>query len=249
MSEAPAVDYALQIIDILASSNSKLGISEISRRSGINKNAVSRVLGALTEFNWAVRERDEYSLTLTPFRITSQALMRTSVYNISFPVLRKLWENTGDSCYLGIIKDNKVLYIQHLASVHDISVAGRVGGMYSMHCSAAGKVLLAYSSAEYQNEYCNTMLEPKTLHTITNKDELLRQLDEIKKTGVACDNEEGSYGILCVAAPVYDYNGAVIAAVGISTSTIYRNIDTLLADQGKKVCAAAEEISGILGHI
>lgn len=250
MSDAPAVDYALQIMEFIANSSAPVGISEISRETCINKNAVSRVLNSLAKYGWVynANESSKYQLTLKPFRITSKAVTRITMHNIALPYLREVWEQTGDSSYVGIMCDDHVLYIHHIDSVHDLKIAGRVGGMYELHCAAAGKVLLAYSDGEFQRAYCESRLIKKTDRTIVDPAKMLEHLGQIRKQGFATDLEEYSYGIICVAAPIFNCYGEIEGAVGISTSTIYRNEQSLLADEGVIVCRAAHEISNKLGY-
>lgn len=250
MSDAPAVDYALQIIEFIANSSIPVGISEISRETGINKNAVSRVLNSLANHGWvySANENAKYQLTLKPFRITGKALTHITMHNIALPYLREVWEKTGDSSYVGILNDNYVLYIQHIDSVHDLKIAGRIGGMYELHCAAAGKVLLAYSGSEFQRAYCKERLIKKTDRTIIDPVKMLEHLGQIRKQGFATDLEEYSYGILCVAAPIFNCSGEIEGAIGISTSTVYRNEQSLLKDEGVIVCRAASEISNKLGY-
>ena len=81
MSNAPAADYALSILETLSQNNLPLGISDISHITGINKNAVSRVLGALVEKGWVCQEELKYQLTLKPFRMASNALGRISFFS------------------------------------------------------------------------------------------------------------------------------------------------------------------------
>lgn len=249
MSKAPAVDYALQIIEILAASNKMLSLTDISRQSGINKNAVSRVLGALCEYSWAYRKDDGYAMTLKPFCVSSRIVSKTELSTIAFPVLKRLWEETGDSCYIGVRQGRHVCYTLHMASTHDISVAGRVGGLYDLHCSAAGKILLASASPEERSDYAAHYLERKTGKTIIDPALFLQQLEEIAARGYAEDDEEGSYGIICFAAPIRDYTQKIVAAIGLSSATIYSTPQSLREQQGQLVLAAAEEISRNLGYI
>ncbi|NLZ37015.1 MAG: IclR family transcriptional regulator [Clostridiales bacterium] len=247
MSKAPAVDYAATILEAL-SCNDGLGITEISNLTGINKNAVSRILGALCGQGWIARRGDGYSLTLKPFRICSRALSRTSLYKESGVFLARLWEKTGDSCFIGVKHGKNVLYIQHLDSTHDIVVAGRVGGEYPLHCSAPGKVLLAYSDEEEQRQYCESELKPRTSNTITDSKVFGEQISLIRENGYAEDNEEGSYGIICLAAPIFDYKGSVIASTGISTATVYSDIKTFAEEKSEAVKTTAAQISAALGY-
>ena len=109
MSQAPAADYTVLILETLSKSPGLMGISDISHRTGINKNAVSRVLGALVENRWVYQENLKYQLTLKPFRMVSSALGRISFYHAAQPLLARVWEETGDSCYIAILENDAAL--------------------------------------------------------------------------------------------------------------------------------------------
>jgi len=243
MSEAPAADYALTVIEALSKSTSFMGISDISRETGINKNAVSRVLGALNEAGWVYQDGVRYQLTLKPFRIVSGALARTSFLGAAQPSLTRLWEETGDSCYIGILQNDAVLYLSHLDSTHDLRISGRVGGCYPLSTSAPGKVLLSYADSDYRRHYFSEILkaDKKTAEEFELKAAMVREL------GYATDIEEYGPGIICFAAPVFDIDGKVVGTIGISTSTVYCSPDELFESRGLSVLRAAEEISEIMG--
>lgn len=244
---APAVEAATKIISFLSESESEIGISEISRGTGINKNMLFRILNTLENDGWVYRREQKYALTLLPFKLTSRAVSRMSLNTAATPILYDLANETGESTYLGIIKDGAVLYIQHIDGVKDVRVAGRVGGEYGLYCSAPGKVLLAYSDADYIEEYLSRQLEKRTKNTITERSALLSELDAIRKKGYATDCEEFGNGITCVAAPVFDHTGKVIGTVGCSAYTVNGSCDKVIERLLSPVLESAMELSRRLG--
>jgi len=243
MSSAPAADYTILILETLALSPIPMGISDISHKTGINKNAISRILGSLVESGWICQEELKYQLTLKPFRLTSNALGRIDLYDAAQPLLNRLWQETGDSCYLAVLEDNGALYLGHKDSARDLKIAGRIGGSYPLINSAPGKVLLAYSGEEYRTHYLRDIKQLS--------EEQIRVIEEkcacIREQGWATDIEEYGPGVICFAAPIFDMYGKVIGSIGISTSTVYFDEKTMIADPGAKVLAAAREISRRLG--
>ena len=244
---APAVEAATKIISFLSESESEIGISEISRGTGINKNMLFRILNTLENDGWVYRREQKYALTLLPFKLTSRAVSRMSLNTAATPILYDLANETGESTYLGIIKDGAVLYIQHIDGVKDVRVAGRVGGEYGLYCSAPGKVLLAYSDADYIEEYLSRQLEKRTKNTITERSALLSELDAIRRKGYATDCEEFGNGITCVAAPVFDHTGKVIGTVGCSAYTVNGSCDKGIERLLSPVLESAMELSRRLG--
>lgn len=243
MSEAPAADYAVQIMETLSRSPGLMGISDLSHETGINKNAISRVLGSLTENGWVYQEGLKYQLTLKPFRVASTALERMNFFSIAQPMLMQLWEETGDSCYLGILQNHAVLYLAHMDSTHDLKIAGQVGSSYPLECTAPGRVLLAYAEPEYRRRY----LQEKLQYSSQQMAAMEANLETVRQNGWATDVEEYGPGIICMAAPVFDIEGRVVGTIGVSTSTVYCDEKTLIAGQGQKVIAIAKEISEKLG--
>lgn len=244
---APAAQAATKIITYLAECEQETGISEISRGTEINKNMVFRILNTLEQEGWVYCNEQKYSLTLLLFGLASKPIARLSLNTAATPVLYDLLNKTGESTYLGILKDDKVLYIQHLDGVKNVRVAGRVGGKYDLYCSAPGKVLLAYADNAFIEEYTSRNFEKRTENSITEKAVLLKELDKIRQNGYATDREEFGNGITCVAAPVFDYTGKVIGAIGCSAFTINKCEGTI-KNLIPEITKSAKIISNRLGY-
>lgn len=244
---APAVEAATRIITWLSQAEQEVGISEISRGTEINKNMVFRILNSLEKEGWVYCNEQKYSLTLLPFRLASKAISRTALNTTALPILYELHDKTGESTYLGIRKADKVLYIQHLDGVKDVRISCRVGGEYDLYCSAPGKVLLAYSEKEFIDEYTARELKKHTENSITERLELQKELEAIRNNGYATDCEEFGYGITCVAAPIFDHTGKVVACVGNSAFTLNHDSQSVIEGLLPHVQKAAKEISNRLG--
>lgn len=246
---APAVTNAVKLIELLAGESQMLGISEISRRLDLNKNMVYRILNTLQKENWVYLDDQtgKYQLTLQPFQVTSQSLQRLSLNNAALPFTYSLWQQTGESTYLAVMREDYIVYIQHLDSVKSVKVSGTVGGRYPLYCSAPGKVLLAYAGAEAIDRYCKRPLKRMTEHTITDPYEFKAYLARVRENGYATDIEEFGYGIVCYAAPIFDYTGAAVGAIGCSGSLVNCDKNFFISSYGKKISETANQISTLLG--
>lgn len=244
---APAVEAATQIIDFLSQSEQEIGISEISRGTSINKNMVFRILNTLENAGWVYCKDQKYSLTLLLFGLASKPLSRLSLNTAATPILYDLLSKTGESTYLGILKNDKVLYLQHFDGTKNVRVAGKVGGEYDLYCSAPGKVLLAYSDEKFIEEYLSKQFIKNTKNTITEKSVMLTELENIRKNGFSTDKEEFGNGITCVAAPVFDFTGKVIAAIGCSAFTV-NNSEEIIKTLLPHVTESAKLLSSHLGY-
>ena len=248
---APAVGFFVKVFEVLATSPTPIGISEISRRTEINKTMVSRILNTLEEEKWIqCDEKLCYSLTLLPFRLSSMALTRITLVNSGNTFLQKFWKEYGECTYLGILYHDEVLYLLHYDSLQRVRVAGRVGESYPLYCTAPGKVLLAFSDEDYIEEYLSDrVLKRYTDTTLTKPDEIKKELRTIRERGYALDNEELGKGTVCIAAPIYDYTQSVIGVVGCSLSTVYCSVDEVYDRCGAKLVQTADQISRSLGYI
>ncbi len=248
---APAVDNAIKLIEKLADEKEPVGVSELSRKLGINKNMVFRILNSLEVCGWVYCSNlpdKKYQLSLRPFNVASKALCTMSLSNVATPLVYDLWKRTGECTYLAIKSGDKLTYIQHLDGTGNVRVAGTVGGTYELYCSAPGKIILAYSDDEFIAEYTARKHKKNTENTITTKKELLAELDRVKAQGFATDNEEFGNGILCVSAPIFDYTGALVGAVGCSVSSVNYTRESVAKQIKPLVIETAAKISLNLGY-
>lgn len=248
---APAVAFGVKVIELLASQTAPVGISEISRQTGINKNMVSRILHTLEAEDWvSCDEHSCYRLTLLPFCLTSKVVSRFSLSNVGVPCLQKFWKEFGESSYLGVLHGDEVLYLAHFDSTQKIRVAGAVGGSYPLYCTAPGKALLAYGGEDFIEQYLAThALTPYTNSTIVEAEALKAELSAIRACGYSIDNEEFGYGIVCMAAPIFDHTQAVVGVIGCSVSTVYCKADAIYAHCGESLLETAAQISKHLGCV
>ncbi|MBQ7794251.1 MAG: IclR family transcriptional regulator, partial [Clostridia bacterium] len=212
---------------------------------------IFRILNSLEECGWVYAENlpdKKYGLTLKPFEITSKARNRLTLNNVATPLVYELWKKTGESTYLGIKNDDKVMYIQHFDSTKNVRVAGAVGGLYDLYCTAPGKIILSYSDDAYIEEYTDRELKKNTQNTITQKSLLLKEIQNIKSDGYAVDNEEFGNGIICLAAPIFDCSNNAVATVGCSVSTVCFTCDEAISFLKPLITETAAEISARLGY-
>ena len=248
---APAVDNAIKLIEKLADEKEPVGVSELSRKLGINKNMVFRILNSLEASGWvhcSNQPDKKYQLSLRPFNVTSKALCTMSLSSVATPLVYDLWKQTGECTYLAIKSGDKLTYIQHLDGTGNVRVAGTVGGTYELYCSAPGKIILAYSDEAFIGEYTSRRHKKNTKNTITTKKELLSELEKVRSQGYATDNEEFGNGIVCVSAPIFDYTGSLVGAVGCSVSTVTHTFESVMDDIKPLVIDTAAKISLSLGY-
>lgn len=246
--DAPAARLAIQLVEVLCASEQPLGVGELARRLNSNTNMTFRLLRTLEESGW-IRQRDDakYEMGLRPFHFTSRPVGRMDLRRAADVPLRRLWDATGQSTYLGIVDGTRTLFIEHLDATGDISLRARPGGRYHMHCAAPGKVLLAFGDEALVRTVVAEGLPAQTGTTITTSGRLDEELARIRLAGYGLDDEEYADGLVCFAAPVFDVQDRLAGTIGLSVLTLHYTLERLHAELGPQVMAAANAISSILG--
>ncbi len=217
-SVVPAVDRASVIVGALASHPEGLTFAELLQCTGIARSTLHNLIQALEANQW-VRHAEggaRYTLGLALVRWGAVAVGQLDLRTVARPVLTALAQELGETCHMGVMdwQDMKVAYIDKIGSPRAIPVRSQVGSHMDAHSTALGKVLLAHATLNDQMRFLRREpLAAHTPHTITDTDRLFREFVHVRSVGFAVDRGENEGGILCVAAPVRDFRGAVIAAV------------------------------------
>ncbi|MGI6776686.1 MAG: IclR family transcriptional regulator [Acetivibrionales bacterium] len=215
-----AVDKALTILDVLE--KEKLaGVTEIANIIGVNKSSAHRILATLETKELV--EKDEatkkYKLGLGFLRYSTSVLENIEISKVAKPFLEDLVGFTQESAHLCVLSKskNKAVFVEQKKSSEIISISGKIGDEEPVYCSAVGKNLIAFLPEEELKRIIDTIeFKPFTLRTITSKQALIAHLEKIREQGYAVDDEEIYNGVRCVAAPVRNHKGKVIASVGVS---------------------------------
>jgi len=120
-------------------------------------------------------------------------------------------ERTGECAHLAVAAQGRSLVIDQIESPASLRVNVQVGQASPLHCTALGKVLLAFGGVPIPEK-----LEPYTARTITGRAELRRSLEKIRSAGYAVDDEEYDPGVRCIAVPALAFRGTVVGSLGIS---------------------------------
>lgn len=213
MTEIQSLARGLMILDILGRSQEGASITELAEILGVDKGSASRLMATLARHGYSEKDpvTRRYFLGTQIIRLSESLLARMPLREIAKPFLQQLMERTGECSHLAVLAQGKALYIDQVESPATLRVNVRVGQMAPLHCTALGKVLLAFSNSELPDK-----LERFTLKTITDQDTLRHHLVAVRQQGYALDKEEYDSCVCCIAVPVYDYQNKVVGAMGIS---------------------------------
>ncbi len=215
---APAVDRTLDILEFMAVHPRPYGATELSRCLNIPINSVFRILKRLTDREYTIQDpfSDGYQLSTKVFSLGMSLYTRFELRQRARPHLEWLCRETEETCQLQIPHGDMVLVLDTVSP--EVSYYLRIvpGGQVYYHPNAYGKVMLAFQSEDEIKKIVPPRLPSLTPHTIVLRTELMKQLEEVRKTGLGYDNEEYNEGIRCIGSPVFDVEGKVVAGLGVS---------------------------------
>jgi DNA-binding IclR family transcriptional regulator len=213
------LEKVIKIIDLFDGMGKELTTSEINTLLNLNKSTTSRILNILEEAGYLERNPAtlRYRLGFKLYYLGSLVEGRTEILNLAHSFLEELKDKCDETVHLVVLDHGEALYLDKLEGEKAIRVVSRVGWRLPAHCSGVGKVLLASLPEESVNNIIGEKgLKPLTNNTITDRTTLEAELARVRKQGYAIDNEEIEVGLKCVAAPIKDRDGKVIAAISVS---------------------------------
>ncbi len=199
---------AFRLLDELESAGRPLGVSEMARRTGIAKSSVHRVLNIIELTGKVERVPGGFSVHRPLPHVDAD---RVNLRDVVLPTLLDLYELTHETVHLGVLAGTEVLCAEKLAGHRSIRLPSRVGSTLPGHCTATGKVLLAYSTMPKQSEF-----RAFTPSTITDQAALQLELARVRRQGVGIDRAELRPGVVCVAAPVFGADRRPMCAISVS---------------------------------
>lgn len=214
-----SVDHALDILEAFDYGHEELGVTELSHRLDLHKNNVFRLLATLETRGYIEQDQKtgNYRLGIKVFEVANVFLHHLGLRRQARPVLEELVRDCNETAYLAVLDGTAAIYVLMHETSHMVRVIPRLGHRLPAHCTASGKVQLAFESQDRLVELFGDLpLRQQTPNTITTFEKLREHLAEVARAGFAVDNEELEEGVRCVAAPVRDYSHRVVAGVGLS---------------------------------
>ncbi|NLK65584.1 MAG: IclR family transcriptional regulator [Tissierellia bacterium] len=229
-----SVEKTLQIIEIMAESRQALRLQDIALKVDMPASTVLRLVNTLVSSGYANQDPItlKYSLSLKFALIGSLVSSQINIRNIAHPYLIELSERCKESVCLAIEQDMEVVYLDVIDSPDGmLKITQRIGKVAPLHSTAVGKIMML----NYDSEQLNKFIELKGLtaltpNTITNKEDLIKELKKIKGQGYALDDEECELGARCIAVGIKDYSGKYIGGISVSgpiTRMTMEYIDTI----------------------
>ena len=245
-----SADRVLRVLEAFEPSEGDVTLGALAERLGLPKSSVHRVLATLVRRGFVERDAStrRYRLGIRLFELGSAAIRERGLHRAVHPALEELSSSTGETCHLAVLSGREAVYVYKLDGPSSIIMSSRVGARAPLHATSIGKVLAAWAGEEFLGELARQALPAFTPRTITTSKELMAELDAVRRRGYALDLEEFEEGLRCIAAPVRDMTGRVVAAIGISGPR-WRFEDGQITGRAEVVMATARTLSRELGHI
>ncbi|WP_054696746.1 IclR family transcriptional regulator [Syntrophomonas palmitatica] len=247
-----SVDRALSILEALSQAGQPLQLGELAQKVRLKPSTVHRLLSTLMKHDFVEQDaHSRYRLTMKLYYIGNSATYAANIKELAYPVMQELLERYNETVNLAILDRGEVVYIDQLESNHIVIVRmfARVGNRGPAYCTGSGKVLLAgLGKDELQRYFKNVALRGFTTDTITDPITLARELDKVRQDGYALDLGERDEGVRCVAAPIKNQEGSVIAALSVSGPSMRMTASFLTNELVPVVKELAAKISNKLGY-
>ena len=206
----------LGLFGAIAKSGDGMTLARLAVELGSPKSSLLTLLRPLVAKSYLAHENGVYRLGPAVFRLAADILSTRSFPKLIRPFMQQLVDRSQESVYLAIIDRNArcVTYVEGVESPQPVRYMAPLGSPRPLYCSAAGRLLLAYADEDWREQYVKSVqLKPVTDRTLTSRAELRRELDKIRKTGLAISIGEAVPGAAGLAAPVFDADGRVAAAL------------------------------------
>lgn len=251
MANIQSVERSLIMLEILSVNPKGIGITELANQLHIAKSTTHRLLSTLMNRGFVVQDEEtkNYTLGMKIIELSSLILEDMNIRSIAKNNLEALGKQINEVVHLCIHENGEVVYIDKFESDQTIRMHSRIGKRGMMHSTGVGKVILSGMSDEQVRTIIKKKGMPaKTHRTITDEEILLKRLNKIRRLGYEIDDIENEEGIRCVAAPIYDFRGKVIAAFSISGPENRMRLDRIKHELVDSVLDTSKKISKKIGY-
>ncbi len=215
-----SAEKLLVLIEAMSTLDAPIRLQDLAKKLGMNVSTVLRFLAPLQRRGYVDQdpETSRYFLTFKLCGIANHISSRLDIRVVAQSSMRNLAGIFKESVNLSIERDMSVLYVEAVNNPgKTVMVMQRIGHSAPLHCTGVGKLfLLGYNEQKIDRYIAVKGLTRFTSHTITDRENLLRELEEVRRRGYSFDNEECEEGARCVAAPIRDYTGKIVAGVSVS---------------------------------
>jgi len=250
-TDVQSLQRAFDILETIGNSSKGIALREIADKTGLPKTTVYRLLGNLESRDYVrCTSGGFYELGLKLLMMSQRVEQKFQLKHVARPILHQLRDFSGETVHLGVLENNRVMYMDSVESNHPVRLVARIGATNSIHCTSLGKALLINRDDRAITKILDLqVMEKRTLYTITDRKTFLDEMAEVRKLGYALDDQESAADCRCIGAPIYDHQGKVVGAISIS-GPVSRFLLPMVHDTiAPRLLQATRQISQFLGLI
>lgn len=240
------IERMMMLLDVLANTPEPASLKVLAQTTGLHPSTAHRILAAMTSVSLVERQDSStYALGIRLLELGNIVKSRINIREIALPFMQRLHEIIGEAINLGIRHEDEIIYVERTSSGRSlVRVVYLVGGRAPLHLTSVGKLFLAADSVADVRAYAKrTDLPGKTPHSLTTLGALEKELDKVRRHDLSFDNEEAEMGLRCIAAPIRNDEGVIVAGLSVSAPTDRHNPDWIA-----QIKTTADNISQALGY-
>jgi DNA-binding IclR family transcriptional regulator len=241
------IDRMMKLLDVLSYYHDPVSLKQLALETDLHPSTAHRILAAMTTTGFVERaDPGTYRLGIRLLELGNVVKSRINIREAAMPLMQQLHNELGESVNLGVRQGDEIVYVERTSSGRSsVRVVHLLGARAPLHVTAVGKLYLAQDTAEAVREYAKrTGLPGLTSASLTTLFALERELDRVRRHDVAFDNEEIESGLRCIAAPIRDDSGELVAGLSLSAPAERHN-----PDWSAKVKKIADAISLAIGYV
>lgn len=248
MKTIRAVEKALLVLDKFSFEKPEWSLAELSKELGWSKPTVLRLLNTLEKYGFISKNEStrKFRLGMRLFDLGSIIVGQMEVRAVALPIMREIRDRVNEAVYLNVVLEGERVCVEFLDCSHALKASVNIGQRSPLYVGASALVLLAFSE-DRERIIRGLELKPFTPTTITDKEELYRRLEEIRRQGYAVSWGERNVGLIAISVPVFDRYGKVVASLSIGLPEA-RAKEEKLAECIKALQWGGREVSKQLGY-
>lgn len=217
--KVPNLEKGVAILELLSYSNSGMTLQEIKLELEISQTTAYRILNTLVRLGYLLYNESlkKYRLSRKMLTVGFRSVQEHNLLELVLPRLRSLRDLLQETVCFGVMGAEKALFIEQAIGTHPFCFVLSPGKAIELHCSAPGKAIMAFLPEHTRESYLRKMdFKIYNHHTITNREDYLKELEQVRRQGYAVDLEEEMTGVICIGAPIFNYNGSPCGSIWIS---------------------------------
>jgi DNA-binding IclR family transcriptional regulator len=241
------IERMMKLLDVLSYYHDPVSLKQLAMETGLHPSTAHRILAAMTMSGFVERaDPGTYRLGIRLLELGNLVKSRINIRDSAMPLMQRLHQTLGESVNLGVRQGDEIVYVERTSSGRSsVRVVHLVGARAPLHVTAVGKLYLAEDGLQKLRDYAlRTGLPGFTPTSITTVPSLEKEIERVRRHGVAFDNEEIETGLRCIAAPVRDDSGELVAGLSVSAPA-----DRHKPEWAPIVRSAADEISAAIGYV